>query len=170
MIELVPTADLPAAARTLVHAVFEDDFTELDWENSLGGVHALAFDGTELVGHASLVQRRLLHGERVLRAGYVEAVAVRADHRRRGHASRLMAALERLLPGYDLGALSAAAEAVPLYEGRGWQQWRGPTSALTPDGVHRTEDEDGGVYVFPGRTPLDLDGGLTADWRAGDLW
>jgi hypothetical protein len=29
---------------------------------------------------------------------------------------------------------------------------------------------DGGVYVFPGPTPLDLDGELTADWRAGDVW
>ncbi|MDS0134055.1 MULTISPECIES: GNAT family N-acetyltransferase [unclassified Amycolatopsis] len=170
MIRLAHTADLPPAARTLVHDVFENDFTDADWENSLGGTHALAYEGTDLVGHASLVQRRLLHGGRVLRAGYVEAVAVRADHRRRGHASALMAALERLLPGYDLGALSAAEKAVPLYEGRGWQQWRGPTSALTPDGIQRTEDEDGGVYVFPGRVPLDLDVELTADWRAGDVW
>ncbi|WP_254897071.1 GNAT family N-acetyltransferase [Amycolatopsis sp. Hca4] len=169
MIELVPTADLPPAARTLVQAVFEDDFTDTDWDNSLGGTHALAFDGADLVGHASLVQRRLLHGGRVLRAGYVEAVAVRADHRRRGYASALMEALERLLPGYDIGALSAA-EAVPLYEGRGWQQWRGPTFALTPEGIRRTEDEDGGVYVRPGSAPLDLDGDLTADWRAGDVW
>ncbi|GHG40639.1 MULTISPECIES: GNAT family N-acetyltransferase [Amycolatopsis] len=170
MIRLAHTADLPEATRALLDDAFEGEFADTDWENALGGTHALAFDGTELVGHAALVQRRLLHGERVLRAGYVEGVAVRADQRRRGHASALMTALERLLPGYDLGALSASEEAVALYEGRGWQRWRGPTFALTPSGIRRTADEDGGVYVFPGRVPLDLDGGLTADWRAGDVW
>ncbi|MEU4518269.1 GNAT family N-acetyltransferase [Amycolatopsis sp. NPDC024027] len=170
MIRLAHTADLPAATRTLLDAAFEGNFSDTDWENALGGTHALAFDGTEPVGHAALVQRRLLHGGRVLRAGYVEGVAVRPDHRRRGYASALMAALERLLPGYDLGALSASVEAVALYAGRGWQRWRGPTFALTPDGVRRTEEDDGGVYVLPGAALLDLDGGLTADWRAGDLW
>ncbi|MEU0529310.1 GNAT family N-acetyltransferase [Amycolatopsis tolypomycina] len=170
MIRLAHTADLPAPTRTLLDTAFEGDFADTDWENTLGGTHALAFAGTELIGHAALVQRRLLHGGRVLRAGYVEGVAVHPDHRRRGHASALMTALERLLPGYDLGALSAAEEAVPLYEGRGWRQWRGPTFALTPSGIQRTEDEDGGVYVWPARAPLDLDGELTADWRAGDVW
>ncbi|MEV6440789.1 GNAT family N-acetyltransferase [Amycolatopsis sp. NPDC051716] len=174
MIRLAHTADLPAAtstaARALLDAAFEGDFSDTDWENALGGTHALAFAGTELIAHAALVQRRLLHGERVLRAGYVEGVAVRSDHRRHGCASALMSAVERLLPAYDLGALSASAEAVALYAGRGWQRWRGPTFALTPDGVRRTEEDDGGVYVLPGAVPLDLDGGLTADWRAGDLW
>ncbi|MGW4059158.1 GNAT family N-acetyltransferase [Amycolatopsis sp. NPDC004747] len=172
-IRLAHTAQLSAADLLAVRALLEGAFRDFDlpgWENTLGGMHALTFNGAELIGHASLVQRRLLHGDVVLNTGYVEGVAVRPDHRRRGVASALMAAVEELLPGYEVGALSASRAGAPLYMGRGWQQWRGPTSALTPDGVRRTEDEDGGVYVFPGRTPLDLDGGLTADWRAGDLW
>ncbi|MEV6876346.1 GNAT family N-acetyltransferase [Amycolatopsis sp. NPDC051128] len=174
MIRLAHTADLPSAtlvtARNLLDDAFDGDFTDTDWENGLGGIHALAFDADGLIGHAALVQRRLLHGSRVLRAGYVEGVAVHPDHRRRGVAGAMMASLEALLPGYDLGALSASEEAVVLYERRGWQQWRGPTFALTPTGIQRTADEDGGVYVFPGKAPLDLDGELTADWRAGDVW
>ena len=87
--------------------------TEHDWEHSLGGVHAIAWDGDELVGHAAVVQRRLLHGGRALRAGYVEGVGVRADHRRQGHAAAMMDALERVVRGaYDLGALGATDEAV----------------------------------------------------------
>ena len=87
--------------------------TEHDWEHSLGGVHALAFDGDTLVGHAAVVQRRLLHGGRALRTGYVEGVAVRADQRRRGHGAAMMDALERVIRGaYDLGALGATDEAV----------------------------------------------------------
>ena len=125
--------------------------TEHDWEHSLGGMHALAFDGDTLVGHAAVVQRRLLHGGRALRAGYVEGVAVRADQRRRGHGAAMMDALERVIRGaYDLGALGATDEAAALYVARGWRQWQGPSSALTPDGIRRTDDDDGGIYVLPG--------------------
>ena len=41
-----------ADARALLYAVF-DDMTEHDWEHSLGGLHALAYEGGELVGHAA---------------------------------------------------------------------------------------------------------------------
>ncbi len=168
------TADLEAAtltaARALLYEVF-DDMTEHDWEHSLGGVHAIAWEGDELVGHAAVIQRRLLHGGRALRTGYVEGVAVRADQRRRGHASAMMDALERVVHGaYELGALGATDEAAQFYIGRGWQQWRGPTSALTPAGIVRTAAEDGAVYVLPGAAVLDLSGELTCDWREGDGW
>jgi aminoglycoside 2'-N-acetyltransferase I len=96
---------------------------------------------------------------------------VRADRRGRGLGAALMGALEHVLRGaYDLGALGAADAAVRLYEARGWKRWRGPTSALTPTGIRRTQDDDGSVYVLPLATPLDLDGALTCDWRDGDVW
>jgi aminoglycoside 2'-N-acetyltransferase I len=56
------------AARALLYDVF-DDMTEQDWEHCLGGMHALVWEGTDLIGHASLIQRRLLHGGSALRAG-----------------------------------------------------------------------------------------------------
>ena len=159
-----------AAARSLLYEVF-DDMTEDDWEHSLGGLHAIAREGEELVGHAAVIQRRLVHGGRALRTGYVEGVAVRASCRRRGHGAAMMDALERVVRGaYDLGALGATEEAGAFYAGRGWQQWQGPTSALTPAGIERTGDDDGGVYVLPGAIALDLAGELTCDWRGGDLW
>ena len=169
------TADLDAgtlaAARALLYAVFGDDMTEADWEHALGGVHALAWEDGELVGHASVVQRRLLHGGRALRAGYVEGVGVRADRRGHGHGAAVMEPLERVIHGaYDLGALGATDEAAAFYAARGWQRWQGPTSALTPTGVARTAEEDGGVYVLPAGVPLDLAGELTCDWRDGDVW
>ena len=64
--------------------MFEGDFYEDDWEHSLGGQHALAWDGDELIGHAAVIQRRLIHGGRALRTGYVEGVGVRADRQGRG--------------------------------------------------------------------------------------
>jgi len=169
------TADLDAETLRVAHAlldeVFEGEFEEHDWEHALGGIHALVHEGDELVGHASVVQRRLLHRGRALRGGYVEAVGVSAAHRRRGHGAAMMDALERVIRGaYDLGALGATDDGAALYTRRGWQRWKGPTSALTPDGVRPTPDEDGYIYVLPGDAPLDLAGELTCDWRDGDVW
>jgi aminoglycoside 2'-N-acetyltransferase I len=174
-LRIAHTADLDGptrtAARLLMDDVFEGDFTDQDWENALGGMHALVWEGAELVGHASVVQRRLLHGGRALRTGYVEALGVRADRRGRGHGAAMMEVVERLVRGgYDLGALSTTEEALGFYAARGWRRWRGPTSALTPDGVVRTADEDGGVFVLPLAVRLDLSGPLTCDWRDGEVW
>lgn len=173
------TADLTGselrAARALLDQVFDrvwdGGMTEEDWEHALGGVHALVWEDDELIAHGSVVQRQLLHGGRALRTGYVEGVAVRADRRRRGHAGTLMQALERIIQGaYELGALGSTEEAAPLYASRGWQLWRGPTAALTPSGIRRTQQEDGSIYVRALAYPLDLDGELTCDWREGDVW
>jgi aminoglycoside 2'-N-acetyltransferase I len=169
------TADLDRAtleaAHALLDAAFAGDFDEHDWEHALGGIHALVWEGDELVAHGSVIQRRLLHGGRALRTGYVEAVAVNADRRGRGHGAAVMAALEPVIRrAYDLGALGASDIGARLYVARGWQQWQGPTWALTPTGLRRTKDEDGGVYVLPGAAPLDLSGDLACDWRDGDVW
>jgi aminoglycoside 2'-N-acetyltransferase I len=169
------TADLDqatlATTRAMLDEVFEGEMTEHDWEHALGGIHALVYEGDELVGHASVIQRRLLHNGRALRTGYVEGVGVRADRRRRGHASALMDELERVIRGaYELGALGATDEAIPFYEARGWRRWQGITSALTPDGIVRTPDDDDSVYVFPVSAQLDLSGELTCDWREGAGW
>jgi aminoglycoside 2'-N-acetyltransferase I len=83
----------------------------------------------------------------------------------------MMQALERVVRrAYDLGALGAADDAAAFYRSLGWQQWRGPTSALTPAGIVRTPEEDGSIFVLPGAVALDLSGELTCDWREGDVW
>src|SRR3954467_13239558 len=160
---LAHTAELPeatlAAARALLVGVFGQDLSDEDWEHGLGGMHALVWDEGELVGHGSVVQRRLLHGGRALRTGYVEGVGVRADRRRRGHATALMQALGRVIRGaYVLGALGASDQGAPLYASLGWQRWRGPLFALTPDGIRRTASEEGVIHVLEAGAGLDLDG------------
>jgi aminoglycoside 2'-N-acetyltransferase I len=174
-LQVAHTADLGSAtlgaARYLLDAVFAGEMSEHDWEHALGGMHALVWEADELVGHAAVVQRQLLHGGRLLRTGYVEGVAVRADRRGRGHGAALMQALERVVRGaYELGALGATDEAAGFYASRGWRLWHGPTYALTPAGAVRTEDEDGSIHVLEVALPLDLSGELTCDWRAGDAW
>jgi aminoglycoside 2'-N-acetyltransferase I len=173
-LHIAHTADLgagqKAAIRGLMDAVF-DGVSDDTFDNALGGVHALVLSGGELIGHGSVVQRRMLHAGRTLRTGYVEGVAVRADRRRQGHGARLMAPLERIVrSAYDLGALGASPDGARLYAARGWQRWQGPSSAMTPDGIRPTPDSDGHIYVLPVSVPVDVSGELTCDFRPASLW
>ncbi|MGW1894243.1 GNAT family N-acetyltransferase [Streptomyces sp. NPDC002004] len=169
----VHTADLGIgelrAVRTLVDEAFEGDFGDEDWEHGLGGVHAVVRWGADVVAHGAVVQRRVLHHGRSLRVGYVEAVAVRADLRRRGLGGRVMGELERVIDAaYALGALSASEAGAPLYAGRGWRVWPGRLGTLGPDGVVPLPEEEGTTYVRGGAA-LDPESALLFDWRDGDV-
>ncbi|WP_232663474.1 GNAT family N-acetyltransferase [Pseudonocardia sp. TRM90224] len=179
-LRIAHTADLDAAtlaaARALLDVAFGGGFGDDDWDHSLGGVHVLVREADELVGHACVVQRQLLHrdgdgGWRPVRAGYVEGVGVHPAHRGRGHAGAMMAELERVIrAAYDVGALSASEQAAPLYAGRGWVLWQGPSAVLAPDGMRRTPEDDGAIYVLPCAVPLAVEGELACDFRGGDVW
>jgi aminoglycoside 2'-N-acetyltransferase I len=170
----VHTAGLDVATRSAIRDLLDAAFggvSDDTYENVLGGMHTLVLEDGALIGHASVVARRMLHGGRALRTGYIEGVAVRADQRRRGHGDAMMSVLERFArSGYQLGALGASDDGARLYVSRGWLRWRGPLSALTPDGIRRTPDQDGSVWVLPASAPLDLDSELTCDYRPGSVW
>jgi aminoglycoside 2'-N-acetyltransferase I len=175
---LVHTADLDNDTRDEARRMVIDafgggalDFTDADWEHALGGMHALISHHGALIGHAAVVQRRLLYRQSALRCGYVEGVAVREDWRGQGLARALMDAVEQVLRGaYQLGALSASEAGRDLYAARGWLPWHGPTSVLAPTGVVRTPDDDGSVFVLPVSVVVDTGEALTCDWRDGDVW
>ncbi len=173
-LRILHTADLDAGLRSAIRALMDaafDGVSDDTYENVLGGIHTLVLDDGELIGHASVVQRRMLHAGKPLRTGYIEGVAVRADRRRRGHGDAMMAGLERFVrSGYQLGALGASTDGSRLYTSRGWQLWRGPVSAMTPDGIRRTPEKDGAIYVLPVSVPVDVSGELACDWRPASLW
>ena len=108
-----------------------------------GGVHALLVEGGALTGHASAVQRRMLHGGQALRPGYTEGVAVHAARRRRGHGAALMSALKPIMRA-----------------GRG----------AHPGRYLRPPDKAGTVYVLPVPVPVGVSGELVCDWRPGSVW
>jgi aminoglycoside 2'-N-acetyltransferase I len=176
---LVHTSDLDTetrdGARAMVVEAFSslpgDEFTDADWEHALGGMHALILHRGALLAHAAVVQRHLLYQGRALRCGYIEALAVREDCRGQGLATALMDAAEQVIRGaHQIGALSATELGKPVYERRGWLPWRGPTSVLAPDGLTRTPDDDGSVYVLPVSVDVDTSSDLVCDWRDGDVW
>lgn len=172
---LIHTSDLDPEtredAKRMVIDAFEGEFTDVDWEHSLGGMHAMIFDHGALIAHAAVVQRRLLYRNTALRCGYVEAVAVREDWRGQGLARAVMDAAEQVIRGaYQLGALSATEAGRPIYIARGWLPWRGPTSVLAPAGLTRTPDDDNALFVLPVSVDLDTAAEITCDWREGDVW
>ena len=165
-------ADVLDAARSMLVDVFDGDFDADDWDHALGGMHVLLREDGELVGHGAVVQRRVLHGGRALRCGYVEAIGVRLDRRRRGHGRTIMEAINRIVGGgFDLGALGASDDGAPLYRDFGWEPWSGPTAAFTPDGIRdTTPDTSGSLMVLRCAAKLDAAEALTCDWRDGELW
>lgn len=175
---LVHTADLDDEtrddARRMVMDAFgggEIDFTDADWENALGGMHAMISHHGALIAHAAVVQRHLLYRDAALRCGYVEGVAVREDWRGQGLAKALMDAVEQVVRGaYQLGALSASQAGRHMYTTRGWLPWQGPTSVLAPSGMRRTPDDDRSLFVLPVAVELDTSEAITCDWRDGDVW
>lgn len=175
----VHTADLDPstrdAARALLFEVFDtpgEEMTDEDWEHCLGGLHVLIWEDGLLVGHAAVVQRRLLNGQRILRTGYVEGVVVRREYQRHGIGGQLMDEVERIVRAtHHLGALGSSEQGVPFYLARGWRPWAGPTWALGPDGRRRTPEEDGWIYYLPVEgEELDPTGELMCDWRDGEAW
>ncbi|KWX23940.1 MULTISPECIES: GNAT family N-acetyltransferase [Mycolicibacterium] len=172
---LVHTSDLDHETREGAHQMvidaFDGDFTDADWEHSLGGMHALICHHGALIAHGAVVQRRMLYRDIALRCGYIEGVAVREDWRGQGLGTAVMDALEQVLRGaYQLGALSASDVGRQMYTSRGWLPWQGPTSVLAPSGLVRTAEDDGGVFVLPMGIELDTTAAIACDWRDGDVW
>lgn len=160
-----------AKLRALLDVAYDGDFGDDDWVHALGGEHVLAFDGDELIAHASVVERVLLHQERQWKTGYVEALAVAPARRRAGVGSKVMEHVELMIQNdFELGALSTSDMAMALYERRGWQRWRGTTWVQTQGGPVRTPDDDDSVFVWPVTAPIDVRGSLTCDFRNGDVW
>ncbi len=168
------SADKLVVIRSLCDAAFGDAFDGADWEHTLGGTHVLIEDDGTVLAHGAVVPRVLTHGDRALRTGYVEAVAVAPTHQRRGLGAMVMAQLAPVIARhYEIGALASSDDGLALYRATGWSEWRGPLWVAGPDGRTRTPDDDGSVFVRAGTVDLpalDLDADLTCDWRSGDVW
>jgi aminoglycoside 2'-N-acetyltransferase I len=176
---LIHTSDLDSETRRsayqLVIGAFGGEFTDSDWEHALGGMHAIIVSHGALIAHAAVIQRRILYDGTAMRCGYVEAVAVHENWREQGLGHAVMEAAEQVIRGaYQLGALSTSARGERLYRSRGWIQWQGATSAITPTGLVRTAPDDGTLFVLPAGLPVDIalnaTADLTCDWRDGDVW
>lgn len=170
-----PTAALDAAElraiRRLLDDAFGGDFTDDDWDHTVGGRHVTVHVDGLLACHAAVVARTIDVAGRRLRAGYVEGVATAPGSRRRGLGSLAMGRVADLVRhDFEVGVLSTWSQ--PFYERLGWERWRGPTSVWRAGGRERSPDDDGAIMVLRSGPSADLD--LTA-WiacreRGGDDW
>jgi aminoglycoside 2'-N-acetyltransferase I len=159
--------------RLLLYLAFDGEFSDDDWDHTLGGQHFLASSDGVIVAHASVVPRELHVGERPVATGYVEGVAVAEEHRRHGYGHKVMEQLGRFLaPRFELGALSAAERYHAFYRRLGWELWGGPTAVIVDGAAQRTPEEDETVMVLETAATghLDRQATLACPWRAGDVW
>jgi aminoglycoside 2'-N-acetyltransferase I len=174
-VERVRSAELDAATteqlRALLTAAFDDGFDEHDWEHALGGTHLILRADGLVVAHASVVPRALDVDGIPFRTGYVEAVATRPSHQRRGSGTAVMtAAGDVVRADYELGALSTGSPG--FYERLGWERWAGATWVREGAQLRRTPEEDDGILVLrtgPSRD-LPLSGAIACESRHGDDW
>lgn len=169
------TSEAPSAIlaeiRGLLVDAFGGEFSNEDWEHTLGGWHVVVVDDDLIRSHAAVVPRILEVAGRPFRAGYVEGVATSPERREEGLGSLAMTAVSELLRrDYALGALSTGRH--EFYERLGWERWQGPTFVRDGATVTRTADEDDGVMVlrFGPSTNLDLAASISCEVRSGDAW
>jgi aminoglycoside 2'-N-acetyltransferase I len=162
---------LLAEIRRLLAEAFEGDFSDEDWENTLGGWHVVVEDGDAVVSHAAVVPRVLEVAARPLRTGYVEGVATAAGRRREGLGTLAMADITELVRReFEMGALSTGEHR--FYERLGWERWRGPTFVRRGSAMIRTEEDDDGLMVlrFGPSKDVELTDSLSCESRSGDDW
>jgi aminoglycoside 2'-N-acetyltransferase I len=119
------------------------------WTDIGPGPHVLLRDQSgELVAHACVDWLPVTIGDVEVAAGYLEAVATRADRRGQGLGSLVVERADRLIAETaEIGFLGTGDQR--FYERLGWVRWTGPTSVTEPDGsTTRTEEEDDGIMAL----------------------
>lgn len=158
------------AIRELLDAAFGNDFSDDDSDHTAGGIRVIARDGTTIVGHAAVVDRRITIGGTKYTLGYVEGVAVAPQHQGKGIGAGLMQRVTALCAEhYPVAMLSTGEHA--FYAKYGWQRFAGESSVDDHGVITRTADEDEGLMVLTAIPDLNHAGvAFVCDWRPGDVW
>lgn len=166
-----PAADLLAEIRRLLDGAFGGDFSEEDWDHTIGGWHVVVADGATIVAHAAVVARNVEVGGRSFHTGYVEGVATAPGREGEGLGSLAMTEVADVLHReFEMGALSTGRHR--FYARLGWERWQGPTFVRHGSQAVRTGEEDDGVMVlrYGPSTGVDLTAPISCPARQGDDW
>ncbi|MEW6718024.1 MAG: GNAT family N-acetyltransferase [Chloroflexota bacterium] len=162
------TRDEKVEIITFCNRAYQEDLEPL-FKVYPGATHVIGYFGNTMVSHAMWVTRWLQAGNSpLLRTAYVEMVATAPEFQRRGFATAIMQELAKSITDFDLGALCPAKSG--LYARLGWVYWRGPLYIRSTRGLVPTPEERVMILRLPKTPQLDLDEGLSAEWREGELW
>jgi aminoglycoside 2'-N-acetyltransferase I len=156
--------------RLCVAAHREQDFENLFTYLPGDGLHVLAADAEQVVGHAVVTTRWLQPGTLPpLRTAYVDAVATSPGHQGRGIGTAVMRYLADAVADFDLACLEA--DRPGFYERLGWQEWRGPLGGRSEQGLIATPDQAGIMILRLPATPrLDPSEQLTIEATDVRIW
>ena len=170
---VIRTRDIDAGLRAKIVRLCIDAHGLEDFANLFSylpddGLHVIASDADEIIGHA-VVTTRWLHGSvGRLRTAYVDAVSTQPSLQGTGIGRAVMGHLANAITDYDIACLETDREG--FYERLGWQRWRGPLGGRTPEGVISTPDQEGVMVLRLPNTPtLDLDDALAVEVD-GRIW
>ncbi|MBG2875497.1 GNAT family N-acetyltransferase [Proteus alimentorum] len=156
---------------SLLTESFGNDFSLGDFQHALGGMHVFAYDQEKMVGHVAVVQRNMAIDNNPISVGYVEAMVVLKDYRRKGIGKELITQANSIIKScYQLGLLSASEKGVPLYSLLGWRKWEGKLFELNHGVYKQTEGDDEGIMALSSINEIDLTSSLCCDFRSGDQW
>lgn len=169
------TSEAPAGLLEQIRGMLDDafagEFSDDDWQHTLGGWHVVVMESGTSLAHAAVVARTLEVDGQPFRTGYVEGVATAPGRHGRGFGSLAMSHVMQILRReFEFGALSTSRHG--FYERLGWERWRGPTFVRRGHELVRTPDEDDGVMVlrFGQSLAFDLNASISCDARTGDDW
>jgi aminoglycoside 2'-N-acetyltransferase I len=121
------------------------------WHGSHPTYSVLLRDGETIVGHASVVDRRIHVGSTPLRIAGIMNVAVLPEYRGKKLVDRILrAAMERARShGMDIGLLFCRRGVVPIYSRNGWQEIRGQEAIRIESGKELLLPPDNFAMFFP---------------------
>ena len=158
------------AVHELLLSAFEGDFSEEDWQNSLGGLRLIGFLNEEIVAHGAVVPRVVRIDDVEENIGYVEAIAVAPRFWRQGIGTALMEEITKICKSqYQFSMLSTGEK--DFYRRFGWVDFKGESYVDLGERVVRSEEEDEGLmYLGVGNylnvSPLKV----ICKSRSGDAW
>ncbi|MGX7059119.1 GNAT family N-acetyltransferase [Vagococcus humatus] len=159
------------AIETLMIGVYEGNFTLTDLDHALGGIHVLMYGNKQLVGHVSVVQRNMTVLDVPYRVGYVEALGVKKEYRKKGMGHQLMKTCKHIIKeSYHFGVLSTPTNLHYFFQRLNWQPWLGQLSTYTPTGLQEFKDENQTVFIYSPNLSLDLAKPLISDFRGEKSW
>lgn len=165
----LPVTLIPKVRQLLVDS-FEGEFSEDDWQHSLGGVRLIGFMNEEIVAHGAVVPRavRIDDVEEII--GYVEAIAVDPRFWRQGIGTALMEEITKICKSqYQFSMLSTGEK--DFYRRSGWVDFKGESYVDLGEKVVRSEEEDEGLmYLGVGNYSNVSPFKVVCKSRAGDAW